>query len=108
MKNYLHSLGNGHSFPTGMSRCPESEGLLNGQASFDRNLHICSEQDSLLVRDSNSPTQNAVKTMEEGLEEISGDDADSDNEINIVSHKPGDDVALSLNTERSVLPLHSL
>ena len=102
------SLGNGYSYPTGASQCPESEGLLNGPTSFDRNLRICSEHDGLLANEVSDQILQDVESIDEESGIVENAEDMSDNEINIVSQKPSEHVALSIGAERPVLPLHSL
>ena len=106
---FLSSMGNGHMYPVGTSQCPESEGLLNGQA-FDRNLHICSEQEHLLGGEGNSLIlrYNMSHDEEEGIEESCGGGLESDSELNFESQKSNDHVALGIISEASKVPMHPL
>ena len=94
-----------------MSQSPESEGLLNGQASFDRNLHIASERDELLADDGlNAVYSDDATEMGEELfvPTARAEDHDSDTEINILHQKNSEHVTVTIDSELSVRSLHSL
>ena len=79
--------------------------------SFERNLHVCSEQDGLISNDSSSPVlaHDTRRVEEDDIgKEAQYDETDSDSEVNVISHKPQTDhVELNICTE-DARPLHSL